>query len=209
VGGGDLRVVRVEHGVLEASLEEDPRMGHEVLVEGVGLGDQGDRGVPRPAHTTAALPGRHLAARVADEDAHVEAAHVDPHLEGRRRDHALELAGEQAALDLAPLGREEAGAVGAHAVGQRGLRFDHPGVHELGDDAGLRERDGAQSAADRAAEQAGGQRVGGRGGTEQQHVAFGAGRPITLNRGNGAPGERLGELPRIGHGGGGRYDARA
>jgi Rrf2 family protein len=209
VGGGDLRVVGVEHGVLEVPLEEDARMGHEVLVEGVGLGDQRDRGVPHPAHAAAALPGRDLAARVADEDAHVEAAHVDPHLEGRRRDDALELAREQAALDLASLGREEAGAVGAHAVFQRGLRFDHPGVHELGDDAGLRERDGAQAAADRAAEQASGQRVGGRRGPEQQHVAFGAGRPVALDRGDGASRERLGELPRIGHGGGCRYDARA
>jgi hypothetical protein len=149
----DLGAVRVEHGVLGSAREEHAGMRHEVLVECVGLRDERDRGVAAPADATAALPRRDLAARVADQDADIETADVDAELERRRRDHARELAVEQPTLDLAALRGQEAGAVAADARRERGLRFEHPVVQQLGDDARLRERDRAQSARQRAAEQ--------------------------------------------------------
>ena len=88
------------------------------------------------------LPG------IPDQQAHVEAADVDAHLEGRGGDDAQQVAGEEARLDLAPLFGQEAGAVGADPRRQRGLGLDDPGVHELGDHAGLGEGDGAQAHAD-------------------------------------------------------------
>jgi len=90
VGPRDLHVRRVEDGVLEAPAEEALGVRHQVLVEGVGAGDEGEEPGPRAADAPRALPGGDLRARVADEDADVEVADVDPELEGRGRDHAEE-----------------------------------------------------------------------------------------------------------------------
>ena len=105
VRAGDLRIAGVEDRVLEAPGEEALGMGHQVLVEGVGTGDEGDEARPRPAHAPAALPARDLRARVADEDADVEISDVDAELEGGGGDHAQQASLEEGALDLAALAR--------------------------------------------------------------------------------------------------------
>jgi hypothetical protein len=108
--------------------------------------------------------------RVPDEQAHVEAADVDAHLERRGGDHAQQLAGEEPRLDLTPLLGQEARAVGAHPGREARVGLDDPGVHQLGDHAGLGEGDGAQAHADGEPEELRGQGVGRFLGLEQQHL---------------------------------------
>ncbi len=209
VGGQHVGVVRVQHGVLEGAAQELVRVRHQVLIERIGLRDQRDHAVAGAPDAARALPGRDLAARVPDQDADVEASHVDAELERRGGDHAGELAAEQAPLDLAPLLGQEARAIGADARGEGGLGGGDPLVHQLGDAARLREGDRAQAGAHREPEQPSRDRVGGAARrVEQQHVALGARRAFGQHHGGVAPGEQGGQLARVGDRGRRAHQAR-
>ena len=206
VGGGDVGVVGVDDRVLDVAFEEHPRMRHQVLVEGVGLRHQHHRAGLRAADAAGPLPGGHLAARVSDQQTHVESAHVDAQLEGGGRDHAHQLAGEQAALDLAALLGQEAGPIRRDAPAQGGLRLDHPLVDQLGDAPRLGEGDRAQAEAGGEAEQASRRGVGRAGRVQQQHVARRARRAVGLDHVEAAARQRAGQLAGVRDGGRRRHD---
>ena len=171
------------------------------MVQSVGLGDERNHGLAGPSHASTALPRCDLAARVSDQDAHVEPAHVDAHFEGGGRDHTEQLAGEQTLLDLAPLLGQEARPVRGDARGEGGLGFCDPGVHELGDDPRLRKGDRAQTEAHGQSKQPRGERVGRAVRAEEQHLASGTGSTARLHDLERAGGERGRELSRVRDGG--------
>ena len=80
--------------MFECAVEEVSWVRHQILIERIGLGDQRDAGLLCAADASAALPGCHLASRVSDEQADIEASDVDPERESRSRDYAQQLAAE-------------------------------------------------------------------------------------------------------------------
>ena len=196
------QVLRVDHRRLEPRLEEDPRVLHEVLVEGVRAGEQDhERRAVLPPDAPAALPGRRDRAGVADEDADVQPADVDPHLERRGADHRLERAGEELLLDLAPLLGEVAGAVRADDLAQLRVAVHRPGVDQLRVLARLGEDDRREVLAHRLAQQLRGERGGGAPrGVEEVEGAAGVGGAVVVDHRRLAPGEPRRQLPRVGDG---------
>ena len=146
------RVLVVEDRGLDAPAEQRPRLAHEVLVERVLAGDEHRQPVPAPARAAPLLPQRGDRAGEADRDHAVEQADVDPELERVRRADAEQLALEQPPLDLAPLLRRVAGAVGreprvvAEPVGGEA-------VDQLGRAAALGEAERPQAALDQVGHQ--------------------------------------------------------
>ena len=124
VGGGlqvrptDVRVVQVDDRLLDAASQEALRLAHEVLVERVLAGHQHGIAVPGPAGPAPALAQAGDRAGEAGDERDVQAADVDAQLERLRGDDGVELVGEQAPLDVAPLLRRVAGAVRLHAIGR-------------------------------------------------------------------------------------------
>ena len=122
VGGLDPLVRVVEDRRLDRPLEELVRVAAEELVERVLAGDvEGDplAAPPRPApHLAQAGDG----AGEGDADRRVELADVDPELERVGGDHGEQLAAREPGLDLAPLLRRVAGAVGRDPRRQRRAR---------------------------------------------------------------------------------------
>ena len=142
VGVGDRVVVRIEHDPLELAGEEVLRMGHDVAVERVGERDEdGQRFAVLAPGAADPLPRGGERAGIADEDADVEAADVDPGLERRGADDPFELAGEEAAFDLAPFLRQVAGTVAGDARREVRPRLAQPLVHQLRHAARLGEGD--------------------------------------------------------------------
>src|SRR5439155_6605741 len=118
------------------------RLAHEVLVERVLGGDQDREPVPAPAGTAPLLPQRRDRPRKADGDRAVEESDVDSQLERVRGGDAEQVTLDEAALDLTPLGRGVAGAVGSEPLGD--LRIDalaREPVDQLRALAALREAD--------------------------------------------------------------------
>ena len=102
----------VEDRGLDRAVEERIRMAAEELIQGVLAGH-----VHREAAPAAPRPAPHLAQRgdgprEGDEDRRVQRADVDPQLQRVRGHHAEQLALDQPPLELAPLLRRVAGAVG-------------------------------------------------------------------------------------------------
>ena len=149
VPGEDARVRVVEDRGLDAPPEQHVGLAHEVLVERVLARDEHGEAVAAAPGAAPLLAQRRDRAREADRDDRVEQADVDPELERVRRRHAEQLARAEPALDLAPLLRRVAGAVGreprvvAEPLGREA-------VDQLGRLAALRERERAQAALDEA-----------------------------------------------------------
>ena len=126
VGGGRqvrqvdaLRLV-IEDRALHRPVEELVGVTAEELVEGIVAGD-----IHRQAGLAAAGPAPHLPqacdrARERDADGGLELADVDPELERVGGDHRKQVALGQPLLDLAPLRRRVAGAVGGDSLGEVG-----------------------------------------------------------------------------------------
>jgi hypothetical protein len=209
MGPRDDRVVRVEDDLLETAPHELLRMGHEVLVERVRHADEHGQGrAVLPPDAPDPLPGGDYASGVPDEQAHVETADVHAQLEGARRDHSLQRAREQTALDLAALLGEVAGAVGAHARGVAGRSLQEPRMQELRDLARLGEGDRAVPLVERPGEKLrrGGVRAAAR--VQEQEVPLGAGRAAPIHHGEPASREGLAQPSRVGDAGGGRDETR-
>ena len=124
VPGGDLLALVVEDRRLDRAADELVRVAAEELVERVLAGD-----VDGEAAAAAARPPPHLAqagdgAGEGDADRRVELADVDAQLERVGGDHREQLAGRQPRLDLAPLLRRVAAAVGRDPLRQ--LRLAAP-----------------------------------------------------------------------------------
>ena len=116
----DLGARGVDDRRLDRAVEELLRVAGEELVKRVLAGN-----VDGQATAAAAGAAPHLAqagdgAREGDADRGVELADVDPELERVGRDHAEQLARDQARLDLVALLRGVAGAVRGDALGQLG-----------------------------------------------------------------------------------------
>lgn len=117
VGEQHVGVGRVDDGGLGRAVEHLGGVGHEPLVELVVAGDQhGQRRARVPTGPTGLLPHRRDGAREAVEDAGVEATDVDAQFEGGGGDHPQEASFEELGLDVAPLGRQVAAAVGANEL---------------------------------------------------------------------------------------------
>ena len=141
------RVRVVEPRRLDVPREQRLGVAHEELVERVLARDQDRQAVPAPAGTAPLLAQRRHRPGEADGDGGVELADVDPELERVGGRDAEQVALDEAALDLAPLGGRVAGAVRREPL--RDLGVDPVGgeaVHELGGAARLREADRAQAA---------------------------------------------------------------
>ena len=111
----------VEDRRLHGPVEELVGVAAEELVEGVLAGDVDREAAATPARTTPLLAQRRDGAGKGDRDRGVERADVDAELERVGRDHAEQLAGDEPALEVAPLRRRVARAVGRHPVRERGV----------------------------------------------------------------------------------------
>ena len=124
VPGGDLLVAVVEDRRLDRPLEELLRVAAEELVERVLAGDVDRQPAPPPPRPAPHLPQAGDGAGEGDADRRVELADVDPQLQRVGRDHRQQLAGAEPVLDLAPLLRRVAAAVGRDP--RRQLRLPAP-----------------------------------------------------------------------------------
>ena len=113
----DARVRVVEDRRLDAPAEQRLRLAHEVLVERVLARDEHGEPVAAAAGAAPLLAQAGDRAGEADRDHAVEQADVDPELERVRGGDAEQLARDEPPLDLAPLRRRVAGAVGREAAG--------------------------------------------------------------------------------------------
>ena len=204
----DVEVLRVEARLLRRCLEEVLGVRGHVLVDGTGAGHQDGHAdvlaAPGAAHL---LPGAGDGARVAGQHGHVQPADVDAELQGVGADDAEDLAGAQAGLDGAPLRRQVAAAIAAHALqrpapvaqrlpqaGQQQLHGDARPPEDDGLAAGAQERERrllgeTQRARPDAHAEVGGPRV------EHHDVLLAARRAVAVDHADRrAPGERLREL---------------
>ena len=125
--GHDAEVVRVDAPVLRCRFEEVLGVVHQVLVDGVVPGDQHrQRGGLPTTGPAGLLPRRGDGARVAGDDARIEAADVDAELERVRRHDALHVAVAEPPLDAPSLLGQVATAVSLGALSQPfvSLRFE-------------------------------------------------------------------------------------
>lgn len=136
-----MRVVRVEHGGFDGSVEQCLRVVDEVRVERIVARDQDGQGaLGLPAGPAGLLPERGPGAGVAGHQHRVEPGDVDPEFQGRGRGEAEQPAGVQVALQSPALLGQIAAAVGGDPVTERsaelllGLERDQlrgaPGAHE-------------------------------------------------------------------------------
>ena len=112
VRGVDLLVLVVEDRGLDRAVEELVGVAAEELVERVLAGDVDGKAAPAAAGAAPHLAQRGDGAGERDADRGVERADVDAELQRVGGDDAEQLALDQPALDLAPLLRGVAGAVG-------------------------------------------------------------------------------------------------
>ncbi len=110
--GGDLLAFVVEDRRLDRPADELVGVAAEELVERVLAGDVDGEAAPPPPRPSPHLPQAGDGAGEGDADRRVELADVDPQLERVGRDHREQLARRQPRLDLAPLLRRVAAAVG-------------------------------------------------------------------------------------------------
>ena len=195
--GDDHRIVRIDHRALESPAEKILRVVHEILVQGILLGDQGHQGFPvGPAHPSSPLPGGRHRPRVADQEANIQPADIDPQLQGAGGDHPQELARDQLGLDLPPLFREEPGPVRADPSSQVRPVLQNPGVQQLGDLPRLGERQGAKAGVEALQEEFGGERVGAGVRVQEKEMPPRAGRAALLHRFKRKAGQLLGKRLR-------------
>ena len=118
VGGVDLLVLVVEDRVLDRAVEELVGVAAEELVERVLARDVDRQAAPAPPGAAPLLAQARDGARERDADRGVERADVDAELERVGGDDAEQLALDELALELAPLLRRVARAVGRDALGE-------------------------------------------------------------------------------------------
>ena len=137
----DARVCAVEDRRLDPALEQRLGLAHEELVEGIlARYEHREPGTP-PPRPPPALPEARDSPGEADRQRAVERPDVDAQLERIRRRYPEELAFDEPALDLTPLRRRVAGAVGRKAPGELRHSLAREAVDELGRFPGLREAD--------------------------------------------------------------------
>lgn len=114
----DDRIGRIEHGRFGRALEEVAGVAHEVLVQGVFLGNEDHGAVLAAAsHPAAALPGGHDRAGIAHQQAQIQVADVDAQLQGVGGDDGQQLP-EWSRASISRRPRAESRAVGADAAWQ-------------------------------------------------------------------------------------------
>ena len=114
-----LHVVGVDAGLLHRRAQQLLGGGGDVLIHRRAGGDQQREAGALPSPRAAeALPQRRHAARPARAHHRVERAHVDAQLQRAGGHHAAHVAAAQPRLDVAPLLRQVAGAVGLHQLGR-------------------------------------------------------------------------------------------
>ena len=199
-GPEHVRVARIGHGRLDRPAEHRPRMVRQVVVQRVVAGDEDDqRLLLRPARPAGLLPQRRQGAGIAGEHDGVEAGDVDAELQGVRRGHPEQVPGREGPLQLPPLLRQVAAAVGVHPPHQvvaTAVVQQPPGLvgHRLRAAPGPHERQRAGAAFHQVGQQAGG--VGGRGPPQRGAVlagALGQRRLPQRERGAGPRGAVLGD----------------
>jgi hypothetical protein len=117
VTGTDDWIRRIDHRRFGRRGEEGLWFADIILIERIGAGDdEQPRRIGAASGATAALPRRHDAAGITDQDRRIEPADIDAHLERARRHDAAQAAAEQRRFDLAPLFRQIPGAIGARHV---------------------------------------------------------------------------------------------
>ena len=219
---GDLLALVVEDRRLDRPADELVRVAAEELVERVLAGDvDGEAAAPAPR------PPPHLAqagdgAGEGDADRRVELADVDAELERVGGDDREQLAGGQPRLDLAPLLRRVAAAVGRDPRRQLRLaarlqRFAGEALDQLDPAPALEEADRPHAVGDQLGEQVGGlrERRAPRPGrlVDQRRVphrdlAPGPRRAVVVDQLEGRADQPLGQLDRVGDRRRGEQEAR-
>ena len=223
VGGVDLLVLVVEDRVLDRAVEELVGVAAEELVERVLARDVDRQAAPAPAGAAPLLAQARDGARERDADRRVERADVDAELERVGGDDAEQLAVDQLALELAPLLRGVARAVGRDALGELGMaevveRELRELRHQLDRLARLHEDDRARALHDQLGEQVGGLGEHRAAGAEllvgdrrvpHRDRALGHRGAVALDHGEVLEaGQALGQLARVADRGGGHEDPR-
>ena len=151
----DVGVGRVDHCLLEGTVEHEPRRRHEGLLHGiVGRDEDGDRVPPAAAGPSRLLRERGGRARVAEVDRRVQAAHIHPQLERRGGNHTVQLAAKEPPLDVPPLLERVARAVARQPRPQRrGQPIARRLKEPLRDGARAHEGDGAKPVLEHRREQ--------------------------------------------------------
>ena len=148
------RVGMVEDGGLDLPPHQRLRLAHEELVEGVLARDEDGEPMASPPGASPLLPQARHGAREAHRKRAVEKPDVDPELERVRRRHAEEVALDEPTLDVSPLCRRVARAVGREAGGQlRPHALGGEPVDQLRRLPRLRETDRPQAALDEVGEE--------------------------------------------------------
>ena len=153
---GDSRILRVEDDRFHLAGEEIIGVAHEMLVQGVFVADEHHQGFALAAADPAGpLPGGHHRARIAYQDADIQAADVDAQFQGRGGDHPEQAAAGQPAFDVATVLGQKSGPVG----GDFALEIIHAPLRPHGDQFGHLPRlgidDGAQPPAHRSLQEHG------------------------------------------------------
>ena len=210
----NVQIVRVDERPLGRLAEEVVRVVDDVLVEGAGRGHEDHQALAAPPPgAPGLLPCAGDGTRVAAEHAGVELADVNAQFQRVGGNDGKDIAGAQFALDLAPLRRQVAAAIAAHAAGvaeriahhvlqiahqhlhgEAGAGKDdglHPGAQKPGGDV-ARFRDGAGADAELAVDD---------GRIVKDHVALARGRAVFVDEAHGAADHRFGEFAGVGDGG--------
>ena len=151
----DSRVCAVEDRRLDPALEQSLGLAHEELVEGVLARHEHRKAGAPPPCPSPALPEARDRPGEADRQRAVERPDVDAQLERIGGRHAEELALDEPALDLPPLGRRVPGAIGREAPGELRHALAREAVDELGRLPGLREADRPKAVGDELGEDPG------------------------------------------------------
>ena len=213
VRGVDLLVLGIEDRRLDGPVEELVGMAAEELVQRVLARDVDRQPAPAPPGPAPHLAQRRDRARERDADRRVERADVDAQLQRVRGDDAEQLAVDEPLLQLAPLLRRVARAVGRdprRQLGAPALLQRELGElgHQLDGLARLHEDDRARALAHELGEQVGS--LGERGAPRGELLVgdrrvphgdrlLGAGRAVAVDhRDVVEPGQPLGQLARVG-----------
>ena len=222
MAGGDLLVGVVEDRRLDRPLEELLRVAAEELVERVLAGDVDREPAPAPPRPAPHLPQAGDGAGEGDADRRVELADVDPQLQRVGRDHRQQLAAAQPRLDLAPLLRRVAAAVGGDPLRQLRLAaalevFAGEALDQLDPAPAFEEADRPHPLGDQLGQQVGRLREGraprpGRLVDQRRvphrHLAPGPRRAVVVDQLERRPDQPLGQLDRVGDRRRGEQEAR-
>ena len=218
----DLLGLVVEDRLLHRPLEELGGVAAEELVERVlARHVHGEAGVAASGAAPHLAQARHRA-RERHAERRVEVAHVDAELERVRGHHRQQVPFGEALLDLAPLGRRVAGAVGRDALGQVGPAgvleaLAREALDQLHAAARLQEADRPDLALHQLSQQV--RRLGQRRGATSQalvherrvphrDLALGSRGAVAVHELHLHAGEPLGQLARVGDRGAREQEAR-